>query len=65
MGKSYAFVLKDDEACGDHIELTLFLPFLNVLSKFVEGTTSEIIVWFEDLSGWMSLGSIFSKHLVL
>ena len=65
MGESYAFVLKDDEACGDHIELTLFLPFLDVLSKFVEGTASEIIVWFEDLSGRMTLGSIFLKHLVL
>ena len=60
MGESYAFVLKDDVSCGNHIELTLFLPLFNVLSKFVKGSASEIIGWFEDLSGWMSLGSIFS-----
>ena len=65
MGESYAFVLKNDEACGDHIELTLFLPFLNVLSKFVEGSASKIICWLEDLSSWMSLDSILSEHFVL
>ena len=65
MSESYALVLEDDVACGDHIELTLFLPFFNIFSESVKGTASEIIGWFKDLSCWISLDSLIPDHLVL
>ena len=65
VGHCNTLVFKDYEASSYHVEFALLLAICYKLFQSVEGTASKIVCGFEDLSGWVALGTLLADQLML